>query len=109
LVEQPNIKMIYVVFDSQENVCRAINDTLHEAIPNAFRKPIGNQMGQKVYTLHDNPRDILSNLHTKYGTSTPAKKWRNNMLLDALWDPADPIEALFDRIEDCFILTKYDD
>jgi hypothetical protein len=95
LVEQPNIKMIYdanrVVFDSQENVCWAINDTLNEAIPNAFRKPIGNQMGQKVYTVCDNPRDILSNLRTKYGTSTSAEKRRNNMLLDAPWDPADPI------------------
>eukprot|EP00804_Cyclotella_cryptica_P013523 CCRYP_017243-RA/>CCRYP_017243-RA protein AED:0.41 eAED:0.30 QI:0/0/0/1/1/1/5/0/1642 len=108
-VEQRNVKTIYdanrVVFDSQENVRRAINDALNEAIPNAFRKPIGNQMGQKVYTVRDNPRDILSNLRTKYGTSTPAEKRRNNVLLDAPWDPNDPIEALFDRIEDCFIFA----
>ena len=108
-VEQRNVKTIYdanrVVFDTQENVRRAINDALNAAIPNAFRKPIGNQMGQKVYTVRDNPRDILSNLRTKYGTSTPAEKRRNNVLLDAPWDPNDPIEALFDRIEDCFIFA----
>eukprot|EP00804_Cyclotella_cryptica_P001036 CCRYP_008351-RA/>CCRYP_008351-RA protein AED:0.69 eAED:0.47 QI:0/-1/0/1/-1/1/1/0/427 len=108
-VEQRNVKTIYdanrVIFDSQENVRRAINDALNEAIPNAFRKPIGNQMGQKVYTVCDNPCGILSNLRTKYGTSTPAEKRRNNVLLDAPWDPADPIEALFDRIEDCFIFA----
>eukprot|EP00804_Cyclotella_cryptica_P006988 CCRYP_007119-RA/>CCRYP_007119-RA protein AED:0.63 eAED:0.16 QI:0/0/0/0.5/1/1/2/0/878 len=108
-VEQRNIKTIYdanrVVFDSQENVCRAINDALNNAIPNAFGKPIGNQMGQKVYTVRDNSRDIASNLRTKYGMSTPAKKRRNNVLLDAPWDPADPIKALFDRIEDCFIFA----
>eukprot|EP00804_Cyclotella_cryptica_P012938 CCRYP_002290-RA/>CCRYP_002290-RA protein AED:0.50 eAED:0.37 QI:0/0/0/1/0/0/2/0/633 len=108
-VEQRNVKTIYdanrVVFDSQENVRRAINNALNDAIPNAFRKPIGNQMGQKVYTVCDNPRDILSNLRTKYGTSTPAEKRRNNVLLDAPWDPNDPIEALFDRIEDCFIFA----
>eukprot|EP00804_Cyclotella_cryptica_P028204 CCRYP_011045-RA/>CCRYP_011045-RA protein AED:0.18 eAED:0.15 QI:0/0/0/1/1/1/2/0/1234 len=108
-VEQRNVKTIYdanrVVFDSQENVRRAINDALNDAIPNAFRKPIGNQMGQKVYTVRNNPRDILSNLRTKYGTGTPAEKRRNNVLLDAPWDPNDPIEALFDRIEDCFIFA----
>eukprot|EP00804_Cyclotella_cryptica_P024020 CCRYP_020051-RA/>CCRYP_020051-RA protein AED:0.50 eAED:0.38 QI:0/-1/0/1/-1/1/1/0/399 len=108
-VEQRNVKTIYdanrVVFDSQENVRGAINDALNEAIPNAFRKPIVNQRGQKVYTVRDNPRDILYNLCTKYGARTPAEKRRNNMLLDAPWDPADPIEALFDRIEDCFIFA----
>jgi hypothetical protein len=108
-VEQWNVKTIYdancVIFHSQENVLQALNDTLNKAIPNAFSKPIGNQMGQKVYTVCDNPRDILSNLRTKYGTSTSAEKRHNNMLLDAPWDPADPIEGLFDRIEDCFIFA----
>jgi hypothetical protein len=93
------------VFDSQENVRRAIKEALNEAIPNAFHKPVDNQMDQKVYTVRNNPRDILSNLCTKYGTSTPAEKRHNNMLLDAPWDPSDPIEALFDRIEDCFIFA----
>jgi hypothetical protein len=93
-VEQTNVKTIYdanrIVFDLQENIRRAINEAINEAIPNAFRKPVGNQMGQKLYTVCDNPRDILSNLHTKYGTSKPAKRCRNNMLLDAPWDPSDP-------------------
>ena len=78
LIEQQNVKTIYdakqVVFDSQENVRRAINDALNKAIPNAFRKPIGKQIGQKVYTVRDNSRDILSNLRTKYGTSTLSEK-----------------------------------
>jgi len=50
-VEQTNVKTIYdanrVVLDLQENIRRAINEALNEAIPNAFRKPVGNQMGQK--------------------------------------------------------------
>eukprot|EP00804_Cyclotella_cryptica_P000700 CCRYP_000984-RA/>CCRYP_000984-RA protein AED:0.37 eAED:0.21 QI:0/0/0/1/0/0/3/0/1009 len=93
-----------VVFDSQENVRRAINDALNEAIPNAFRKPIGNQMGQKVYTVRDNPRDILSNLERSAAQALQPKR-RNNVLLGAPWDPNDPIEALFDRTEDCFIFA----
>eukprot|EP00804_Cyclotella_cryptica_P017051 CCRYP_003288-RA/>CCRYP_003288-RA protein AED:0.71 eAED:0.43 QI:0/0/0/1/1/1/2/0/302 len=95
-VKQYNVKTIYganrVIFDSQENARQAINDALNEAIPNTFRKPIGNQMSQKVYTVRDNPCDILSNLRTKYGTSTPAEERQNNVLLDAPWDPADPIK-----------------
>ena len=50
--EQNNIKTLYdankAAYDSQQNVHRAINNALIEAIPNAFRKPAGNQMGTRV-------------------------------------------------------------
>ena len=80
--EQNNLHTLYeankAVYDSQQNVRRAINDALNIVIPNAFRKPAGNQMGTKVYTVRDNPRDILDGLRAKYGTcSSKALRQKN--------------------------------
>ena len=107
--EQNNLRTMYeankAVYDSQQNVRRAITDALNIAIPNAFRKPAGNQMGTKVFTVRDNPRDILDGLRAKYGTCSPNEKTANNQRFDQPWDPNEPIEALFDRLEECYIFS----
>jgi hypothetical protein len=78
---------------------------LNVAVPNAFRKPAGNQIGTKVYTVRNNPREMLDNLRTKYGACTPNEKTVNNQRFDQPWDPNEPIEALFDRLEECYIFS----
>ena len=107
--QQNNIRALYdankAVYDSQQNVRRAINDALNEAIPNAFRKPAGNQMGTKVYTVRDSPREILDGLRAKYGICSPNEKTANNQRFDEQWNPNDPIEMLFDRLEECYIFS----
>jgi len=65
-VEQNNLRNLFeankIVYDSQQNVKRATNDALNKAIPQAFRKPVGNQIGTKVFTVNDNPMQILADL-----------------------------------------------
>eukprot|EP00956_Cyclotella_meneghiniana_P021067 scaffold37874_cov42-Cyclotella_meneghiniana.AAC.11 len=107
--EQNNIRAIYdankAVYDSQQNVRRAINDALNNAIPNAFRKPAGNQMGTKVFTVSNSPRAILDGLRAKYGICSPNEKTANNQQFDEGWNPNDPIEMLFDRLKECYIFS----
>eukprot|EP00956_Cyclotella_meneghiniana_P040963 scaffold210630_cov50-Cyclotella_meneghiniana.AAC.1 len=107
--EQNNIRAIYdankAVYETQQNVRRAINDALNHAIPNAFRKPTGNQMGTRVFTVRDSPRDILDGLRAKYGICSPNEKTANNQRFDQPWDPNEPIEALFERLEEAYIFS----
>ena len=107
--EQNNIRAIYdankAVYETQQNVRRAINDALNNAIPNAFRKPTGNQMGTRVFTVRDSPRDILDGLRAKYGICSPNEKTANNQRFDQGWDPNEPIEALFERLEEAYIFS----
>ena len=92
--EQTNIKTLYdankAVYDTQQNVRRAINDALNVAIPNAFRKPAGNKMGTRVFTVRDSPREILDGLRAKYGICAPNEKTANNLRFDQQWDPNEP-------------------
>jgi hypothetical protein len=107
--KQNNLRALYdankAVYDSQQNVRQAVNEDLNVAVPNAFLKPAGNQIGTKVYTVSDNPRDILDNLRTKYSAFTPNEKTANNLSFDQPWDPNEPIEALFDRLEECYFFS----
>jgi hypothetical protein len=107
--EQNNLGVIYDankdLFDSQQNVHRAVTKALNTAVLNAFRKPVGNQIGTKVYTVSDDPQTILADLRAKYGVCTPREKCKNNRRFDEPWDPNEPIEGLFDRLEDCCVFA----
>ena len=95
-----------IVFDSQLNAIRAINKALNIAVPRAYRRSTtGDAIGVNVYKTTDCPRTILSNLHRRYGKATPAEKAHNETSFGAGWNPADPIEVLFSRLENairCF-------
>jgi hypothetical protein len=108
-VEATNLKTLYdsnkAVYDSDQNVKRAVNDALNIAIPKEFRKPVGNQIGTKVFTVRDDPKQILANLRTKYGAATPADKANNEKMFNQPWNPNEPIEALFDRLEECYVVS----
>jgi hypothetical protein len=58
-----------------------------------------------VFTVRDDPRAILQNLRTKYGNCTPAEKTANDAKFASPWNPNEPIEALFDRLEDCYVFS----
>eukprot|EP00804_Cyclotella_cryptica_P023697 CCRYP_019320-RA/>CCRYP_019320-RA protein AED:0.37 eAED:0.35 QI:0/0/0/1/1/1/6/0/1607 len=107
--KQNNLRNVYdankAVFDSQQNVRRAVTEALNTAVPNAFRKPVGNQIGAKVYTIRDDPQTILADLRTKYGVCTPREKSDNNRRFDEQWNTTEPIEGLFDRLEDCYVFA----
>ena len=74
-VKQENLCIPYeankAVYDLQQNVKRAINNSLNLAILMAYCKLSGNQIGTKVTTVRDNPQVILADLRTKYGATTP--------------------------------------
>lgn len=96
-------KMEYL---SQINVTQAIINALNIAVPKEFKRgtnAAGTIMGASPYRNNNNPRTILLALRTLYGRPTPAEKQANNALFGAPWNPADPIETYFDRLEDCFV------
>ena len=89
------------VFDSEANVRRAINAALNIAVPKQYRGSAGT-IGARVYKPNECPKTILNNLRARYGVTTPAETEANDAQWRAGWNPADPIEALFLRLEDCF-------
>jgi hypothetical protein len=55
--------------------------------------------------VRDDPRTILQNLRTKYGNCTPAEKTANDVKFASPWNPSEPIETLFDRLEDAYVFS----
>ena len=94
-------------WQAQATVTRAINAALNVAVPNAFRRNSapagGNIIGTTVYRSNHDPRDILLALRTVYGTPSPAERNANDALFAAPWNPSEPIETYFDRLEDCYV------
>ena len=62
------------VFNNQQNVQCALIDALNVAVPRAYRRGTGANMGVKMYRPTDNPRDILNRLNDMYGRMTPQEK-----------------------------------
>ena len=93
------------VFDPEANIRRAINAALNIAVPKQYRGSAGT-IGARVYKLNECPKTILNRLRNIYGRTTPAEKQANEALWSQEWNPADPIEALFSRLEECFLFAK---
>ena len=89
------------VFDSQSNVLRAIIAAINVAVPKQYRGSAGT-IGAKIYKPTECPKTILNNLRSKYGVATPAETEANDAQWRAGWNPSEPIESLFLRLEDCF-------
>ena len=62
-------------------------------------------MGTRVFTVRDSPREILDGLRAKYGICSPNEKTANNQRFDQQWDPNEPIESLFERLEEAYIFS----
>ena len=92
------------VYDSECNVRRATIAALNIAVPRQYR---GNSatVGARVYKPNEDPKAILARLRDIYGRTTPAEKRANETLWSQNWNPADPIESLFMRLEECFVFA----
>ena len=91
------------VFFSQQNMKRAIIDTLNRVVPKAYRRLPGNGIGVAKYKVSNDPRDILRGLRDRYGQMTPDEKRTNDARFAAGWNHAnETIEEFFDRLEDCY-------
>ena len=93
------------VFDSEANVRRAVISALNEAVPRKYKRAGGNAIGVKIYKPSDCPRTILNVLRTNYGKLGPAEKTENERKWSEAWNPSEPIEELFDRLEECYVLA----
>ena len=96
-------KMDYL---SQLNVTQAIINALNVAVPKEFKRgetAAGTIMGASPYRNNNNPCTILLALRDLYGRPSPAEKQANNTTFAAPWNPAEPIETYFDRLEDCYV------
>ena len=91
------------VYDTQENICCAIINSLNEVVPKNYRRGGANTMGARVYRATDEPREIIQKLRDTYGKPTPAEKSANEANFAAPWNPSEPIEELYDRLEDCYL------
>lgn len=91
---------------SQLNVTQAIINALNTAVPKQFKRgtnAAGLILGANPYRNNQDPRTILLALRTLYGKPSPAEKQANSNAFREQWNPADPIETYFDRLEDCYV------
>ena len=85
---------------------RAVNAKLNGAIPNRFkRSPDPSKIGSINFKASDCPQTIFDGLTARYGRPTPAKKTANEVLWSTGWNPQDPIEELFERLEECYVIV----
>ena len=89
------------IYLSQENVRQAINKALTEAVPETYQRG-GGDLGPPVYTPTDDPRAILTSLHNRYGTLSPTEKEHATQQWNVAWNPADPIETMYFRLEELY-------
>ena len=92
------------VYDSESNVRRAIIDEINAVVPRQYKCSGGTPIGSKMYKANDCPRTILNNLRSCYGRLAPIEKTQNEAQWSAPWNPSDPVEDLFDRLEECYII-----
>ena len=105
--EQRDAQMAYdalrVVFDSEQNVRQAICDALNVAVPTAYKKRAGTGIGTVPYNVTMNPREVLNQLRLTYGRPTPEENDALEKVWNQGWQPLEPIENLFLRLEECYI------
>ena len=96
-----------IAYQAQATVTRAVIAALNTAVPKAFRRATNAAghaiVGSAAYRSNQDPRAILLHLWTTYGIPSPAERNANEALFAAPWNTSEPIEAYFDRIEDCFV------
>ena len=83
---------------------RATIAALNIAVPRQYRGSAAT-VGARVYKPNEDPKAILARLRDIYGRTTPAEKRANETLWSQNWNPADPIESLFMRLEECFVFA----
>ena len=102
---QEEYKARKMVWDIQSNVNRAITAGLNLAVPRTYLWEVSVAVGTRNYRFMDYPKVILQRLQDNYGQMTPAEKTKMEEDWSAAWNPLEPIEFLFDRLEDCYVLS----
>ena len=81
----------HIVYESETNVCRAVNAKLNGAIPKLFkRSPDPSRIGSINFKASDCPCTIFDGRTARYGHPTPAEKTANEVLWSTGWNPQDP-------------------
>ena len=79
---------------------------LNGAIPKTFKQsPDQSRIGSINFKASDCPQTIYDGLKARYGRPTPAEKTANKVLWSTGWYPRDPIEELFERLEECYVIA----
>ena len=68
-------------------------------------KCVNGVIGEMAYKFKQCPQTILDHLRNLYGSPTTNEKNYNETRWAAPYNPSDPIEYLFDRLEDCFVVA----
>ena len=100
---QEEYKARNMVWDSQSNVNRAIIAGLNLAVPCTYRRAVAGAVGTRNYILTDDPKVILQGLQYDYRQMTPTEKTKMEADWSPAWKPTEPIEILFDKLEDCYL------
>ena len=94
-----------MVWDIQYNVNRAIISGLNLTAPRTYKRAAVGAVGTHNYRFTDDPKVILQGLQDNYGQMTPTEKTKMEADWSAAWNPSEPIEILFDQLEDCYVLS----
>ena len=92
------------IYTSQSNVKRAIITALNECEPKKYKR-VNRGIGAMTYKVNQCPQTILDHLRNLYGRPTPEKKTHNKTMWEASYNPSDPIEDIFDRLEEFFVVS----
>ena len=93
------------VWDEETNVRWACITALNITITRKHKQSGGNRIGAKMYKANDDPSAILDDLHNLYGCPSPGEKKTNENTFGAPWNPSEPIEELYDRLEECYVVA----
>ena len=93
-----------VIYTSQSNVKQAIITALNESVPKKYKR-VDSGIGTLTYKVNQCPRTILNHLRNLYVRPTPGEKTLNETMWAAANNPSDPIEDLYDRLEECCIVA----
>ena len=101
---QEEYKARKMVWYSQSNVNMSIIAGLNLAVSRTYCRAVSGAVGTHTYRFTDDPKVILQGLQYNYKHMTPAEKTKMEADWIAAWNLLEPIELLFDRLEDCYVL-----
>jgi hypothetical protein len=107
--EQRNLQVVFQaekgVHTSQQNVKRATLSAMNAAVPNKYKRAMDANISVTNYKQTERPRDIIEALLRRYGQPLTAENESNEKAWSQLWNPADPIEGMIQRLEECYATT----
>jgi len=90
------------IYENEQNVKQGLIDSLNRCVPRSYRRSPNQGIGHNTYTIMDDPRDIIQQLRTSYGTATPQEKRNNDNRINQQWMPNETFEDVICRLEDCY-------